>query len=292
MRWRRRDVFIHETDEFFSVVDQLQPRQFADATAVDRRRGVILMRKFNPRSQTKIANVLLAGQRKISLRGLARRHGQLFASAGALCCAATVSAIALLASSPAAAQFACTATATDRNCTNSGTALTFTDVAAGANQNDTVTNSGTANGFTSITTGGGNATATYSGSNTGGITAETLGASGNATAINSGNDTGDINAITTAGGCWRRVCHLRRREKHAVGGVWRRIGILAKPECEPVHCRGGDGDERQEREFRRHRRRARFVLKTERDHTGGDIGACRSVTHACTSPCASDLICW
>jgi outer membrane autotransporter protein len=161
--------------------------------------GVIFMRKLDPRSQTKIANVLLAGQRKISLRGLARRHAQLFASAGALCCAATVSALALLASSPAAAQFICITTPSDINCTNSGTAPFLLNKALGANQNATTTNSGTANAFESETTGGGNAAVTNSGTNSGGMLAVTT-AGGNATATNTGNDSGDVNAFTLNNG--------------------------------------------------------------------------------------------
>ena len=157
------------------------------------------MRKLDPRSQTKIANVLLAGQRKISLRGLARRHAQLFASASALCCAATVSAIALLASSPASAQFVCTTTASDINCANSGTAPFLLNKALGANQNATTTNSGTANAFESETTGGGNAAVNNSGTNLGGMLAVTT-AGGNATANNSGSDSGDVNAATFLGG--------------------------------------------------------------------------------------------
>src|SRR6266700_7064192 len=150
------------------------------------------MRKFDPRSQTKIANALLAARRKIWLRGVARRCAPAFVSSRAVCYAATVSAIALLASSPAHAQFMCTTTPSDINCTNSGTAPFFLNKALGANQNAATTNSGTANAFESETTGGGNAAVTNSGSNFGGMLAATT-AGGNATATNTGNDTGDVN---------------------------------------------------------------------------------------------------
>src|SRR5947209_3097406 len=121
------------------------------------------MRKFDPRLQTKIANALLAARRKIWLRGVACRCTPAFVSSRAACYAATVSAIALLASSPASAQFMCTTTPSDINCTNSGTApVFFLNKALGANQNAATTNSGTANAFESETTGGGNATVTNS----------------------------------------------------------------------------------------------------------------------------------
>jgi hypothetical protein len=158
------------------------------------------MRKFDPRSQTKIANALLAARRKIWLRGVARHCAPAFVSSRAVCCAATVSAIALLVSSPASAQFMCTTTASDINCTNSGTAAApFTNNAAGANQNATTTNSGTADGFASQTTAGGNAAVTNSGSVASGVTAATLNG-GDATATNSGSAGTGVAAVTLAGG--------------------------------------------------------------------------------------------
>ncbi|HET8920673.1 MAG TPA: autotransporter domain-containing protein [Xanthobacteraceae bacterium] len=116
----------------------------------------------------------------------------------ALCSTAMLVLFALPASSPASAQFMCTTTPSDINCTNSGTAPTpFTNSAAVTNQNATTTNSGTANGFASQTTGGGNATATNSGSNiNNGMLAQTVNG-GNATATNSGTDTnGNVVAQT------------------------------------------------------------------------------------------------
>jgi hypothetical protein len=82
----------------------------------------------------------------------------------ALCCAASLI-VALLASSPASAQFMCTVTAANSACTNSGTAPAFfNNTVSGVNQNADTTNAGTANGFISLTGGGGNATASNSGS--------------------------------------------------------------------------------------------------------------------------------
>jgi hypothetical protein len=117
---------------------------------------------------------------------------------GAFWGAALLSSAALLASSPAAAQFACTVTATDSTCTNTGNATTVElNNATGINQNATTTNSGTAVGFASFTEGGGNATATNSGTNGGpGLAAETF-SGGNATVTNSGsNNSGGMEAFT------------------------------------------------------------------------------------------------
>ena len=136
-----------------------------------------------------------------------------------------MSAIALLASSPASAQFACTTTPTDLTCTNptNGSAGPTTEIAPqlgqNANANATTTNLGTAQGFVSETTGGGNATATNSGfavavsalSEAGGnatainsgsasIVSALTEAGGNASATNSGTNTGTIAATTEAGG--------------------------------------------------------------------------------------------
>lgn len=148
-------------------------------------------------------------------------------------CAGVLFFVVMVASSPAAAQFMCTTTATDSTCTNSGNAGAFfpniaPQAGQNANANATTTNSGTAVGFTSLTSGGGNATATNSGSNTGaafiaqtgagggsavatnsgsnvgGFLAQT--AFGNATAVNTGNDTGvghafaDVIAVTLVSG--------------------------------------------------------------------------------------------
>jgi hypothetical protein len=127
------------------------------------------------------------------------------ARSAAICSALfLVSFSALVASSPASAQFACTTTATDSTCTNTGNATTFEDnIASGTNQNATTTNSGTAVGFAAVTTGGGNATGTNSGINTGQILAVTEGG-GNATATNTGtntaNNTVGIEAATENGG--------------------------------------------------------------------------------------------
>jgi hypothetical protein len=83
-------------------------------------------------------------------------------------CAGVLFFLVMVASSPAAAQFACTTTATDSTCTNSGNAGAFfpnitPQAGQNANANATTTNSGTAVGFISLTNGGGNATATNSG---------------------------------------------------------------------------------------------------------------------------------
>ena len=118
-----------------------------------------------------------------------------------------MSAIALLASSPASAQFACTTTPTDLTCTNptNGSAGPTTEIAPqlgqNANANATTTNLGTAQGFVSETTGGGNATATNSGQSTGVVEATTIGG-GNATATNFGSvlSPAGVSAITTVGG--------------------------------------------------------------------------------------------
>jgi hypothetical protein len=124
-------------------------------------------------------------------------------------CAGVLFFLAMLASSPASAQFMCTPpTSNPLTCTNSGNAPTlFTNTATGTNQNATTTNSGTANGFASVTTGGGVATATNSGSNiANGILAQTGAGGGNATVTNTGNDTGighafsDVVALTLVSG--------------------------------------------------------------------------------------------
>jgi hypothetical protein len=124
-------------------------------------------------------------------------------------CAGVLFFLAMLASSPASAQFMCTPpTSNPLTCTNSGNAPTlFTNTATGTNQNATTTNSGTASGFASQTTGGGVATATNSGSNiANGILAQTGAGGGNATVTNTGNDTGighafsDVVALTLVSG--------------------------------------------------------------------------------------------
>src|SRR6516165_4546116 len=91
------------------------------------------------------------------------------ASTSALGCAAALSLFALSASSPAAAQFACTPpTSNPLTCINSGTEPNpFLNTATGVNQGATTSNSGSAVGFESLTTGGGNAIATNTGSDTG-----------------------------------------------------------------------------------------------------------------------------
>ena len=87
---------------------------------------------------------------------------------GARLCGA-LSLFALSASSPAAAQFACTPpTSNPLTCINSGTEPNpFLNTATGVNQGATTSNSGSAGGFESLTTGGGNAIATNTGSDTG-----------------------------------------------------------------------------------------------------------------------------
>jgi hypothetical protein len=118
--------------------------------------------------------------------------------------AALLSSAALLASSPASAQFACTTTATDITCNNAGTQSTpFINTAGGANQNATTTNSGTADGFESETTAGGNATATNSGTNNGAAGFNLVAVAvngGNAAATNTGNNAGEIGVETEGGG--------------------------------------------------------------------------------------------
>jgi hypothetical protein len=118
--------------------------------------------------------------------------------------AALLSSAALLASSPASAQFACTTTATDITCNNAGTQSTpFINTAGGANQNATTTNSGTADGFESETTAGGNATATNSGTNNGAAGFNLVAVAvngGNAAATNTGNNAGEIGVETEGRG--------------------------------------------------------------------------------------------
>ena len=114
-------------------------------------------------------------------------------STSTLGCAAAVSLLALSASSPALADFVCTApTSNPLACTNSTTAAApFTNNATGTDQSATTTNSGTANGFATQTTGGGDASVTNSGTNLlNGMLAQTTNG-GNATATNSGINTGD-----------------------------------------------------------------------------------------------------
>ena len=154
------------------------------------------MRKLDPRSQTKIANVLLAGQRKISLRGLARhmRADVCFNARGVfcrnglgLCAIGELAGLGAIHVHDDAERY-------QLHQFRYG-ARFFLNKAAGANQNAATNNTGTANAFKSETTGGGNAAVTNSGTNFGGMLAATT-AGGNATATNTGSDTGDINAVT------------------------------------------------------------------------------------------------
>ena len=144
--------------------------------------------------------VLHAKPYRASPRSRYQRLHEFAVTRGTFWSAALLSSAALLMSSPATAQFACSTTPSDITCTNNGTAPNpFANQAIGTNQNATTTNSGTAAGFQSITTGGGNATATNSGTNSGTILAFTTNG-GNATATNSGTNSGDILATTLSGG--------------------------------------------------------------------------------------------
>jgi len=94
----------------------------------------------------------------------------------------------------------CATTASDINCTNSGTADGFASQTTGGG-NAAVTNSGNniANGMLAQTVNGGNATATNTGSDTGNVNAVTF-VNGNATVTNSGSIMGGIQARTLSGG--------------------------------------------------------------------------------------------
>jgi hypothetical protein len=141
--------------------------------------------------------VLHATPHRASPRSWRHRLHVFDVTRGTFWSAALLSSAALLANSPAAAQFACTMTATDSTCTNTGNAtVPLLNEAAGTNQNATTTNSGTAVGFDSQTDAGGNATTTNSGTNSVfGLFAVTING-GNATITNSGSNSGGIFAST------------------------------------------------------------------------------------------------
>jgi hypothetical protein len=141
--------------------------------------------------------VLHAKPHRISPRSRYHRLRAFDVTRGTFWSAALLSSAALLANSPAAAQFACTMTATDSTCTNTGNAtVPFLNEANGTNQNATTTNSGTAVGFDSQTNAGGNATTTNSGTNSVfGLFATTING-GNATIANSGSNSGGMSAST------------------------------------------------------------------------------------------------
>jgi Autotransporter beta-domain len=159
------------------------------------------MRKHILPASESSTTVLYTSPHRASPRSWHHRFRVFDATRRAFWSAALLSAAALLAGSPAAAQFACTVTATDSTCTNTGNATVFeNNIANGAGQNATTSNSGTAVGFESATSGGGDATATNSGTNNGtGLIAVTQ-SGGNATATNSGTNTGGIEVVTEGGG--------------------------------------------------------------------------------------------
>src|SRR5215469_755108 len=147
------------------------------------------VRKRNSRSAE--STIVFAARSRAGRRAMLR--STFLVSTSTLGYAAAVSLLALSASSPALADFVCTApTSNPLACTNSTTAAApFTNNATGTNQSATTTNSGTANGFATQTTGGGDASVTNSGTNLlNGMLAQTTNG-GNATATNSGINTGD-----------------------------------------------------------------------------------------------------
>ena len=103
-------------------------------------------------------------------------------------------------SRPALAQFACTTTAADITCTNSGTAGGETNTASGAGQNAATVNSGTINGnIETGTTSSGNAATSNAGTVAGYI--DTWASNGgNATTANSGAVAGYVATQTFSGG--------------------------------------------------------------------------------------------
>jgi hypothetical protein len=105
------------------------------------------MRKHISPGSESSTTVLHASPHRSSPRSRHHRLRVFEVTRAAFWSAALLSAGALLANSPAAAQFACSTTPSDITCTNNGTAPNqFANQAMGTNQNANTTNSGTANG--------------------------------------------------------------------------------------------------------------------------------------------------
>src|ERR1700737_4086455 len=113
------------------------------------------MRKRGSRTLEPMEIVVCVRRRGSWPRGLACRGALVFKlTPAALCCAATLPIMVLLASSPASAQFACMTT-TNIDCTNTGPNGAGSNTVTGT-LNVTNTNSGTnTGGINTVTTAGG-----------------------------------------------------------------------------------------------------------------------------------------
>ncbi|MFY9839575.1 MAG: autotransporter domain-containing protein [Xanthobacteraceae bacterium] len=157
------------------------------------------MRKHTlPASET--TTVLHATPHRVSPRSWHHRLRVFDATRGAFWSAALLCSAALLTSSSASAQWACTTDASGAiDCTNAGTGAGSTETTSGANQSITQTNSGSNTGSILATTSGNNSaiTQTNSGSNATVIDADTSGNNSAITQTNSGSNTGLFSASTT-----------------------------------------------------------------------------------------------